>query len=304
MKTKITIPEPCHENWDKMTPTENGRFCLSCSKTVVDFTPMLQEEIQHFFIQNKSNKICGRFRKSQLDSIIIQIPSRVLYSQTGYHKMFLLALFVAMGTTLFSCQNKDGRKQKIDKVEITKDKSKSDSTIGKALISKNDSTCTVPPPPLPPSRKNENDIHSEKYKKMVSGEVILEDHKESENKLKNQKKDKTLSTNNVKKAESDFLTGTVMQTNAEFPGGIDQFHSFFMKEYKNPENVNYWKLNFTLAFAVEKNGTVSFLECSPTVEEPLEKEIIRVLSLCPKWMPGESNGKKVRMLYSVPILLK
>ncbi|WP_235830968.1 hypothetical protein [Flavobacterium ustbae] len=107
-----------------------------------------------------------------------------------------------------------------------------------------------------------------------------------------------------KKEDSSPTIKPLSNTNAEFPGGIDQFHTFFMKEYKKPEGVSYWKLNFTLAFAVEKNGSVSFLECSPAVEEPLEKEIIRVLSLCPKWQPGESNGKKTRMQYSVPILLK
>lgn len=55
-KLKITIPEPCHESWDKMSPNDNGRFCLSCSKTVVDFTTMLPEEVQHFFNQNKNKK--------------------------------------------------------------------------------------------------------------------------------------------------------------------------------------------------------------------------------------------------------
>ena len=117
-KFKITIPEPCQENWEKMTPKENGRFCMSCSKTVVDFTPMLPNEIQHFFIQNQKDRICGRFKNSQLETITIQIPSRVLYSQTKYHKMFLLALFIAMGTTLFSCVNKEGNKKKIDQIEI------------------------------------------------------------------------------------------------------------------------------------------------------------------------------------------
>ncbi|WP_431243925.1 hypothetical protein ACQ9BO_05510 [Flavobacterium sp. P21] len=115
---KITIPEPCHENWDAMTPKDNGRFCMSCSKTVIDFASMLPEEIQHFFIQNQNKKICGRFRNEQLETIIVQIPSRILYTQTQYHKVFLLALFIAMGTTLFSCQDKDGNKKKIENVEI------------------------------------------------------------------------------------------------------------------------------------------------------------------------------------------
>ena len=117
-KYKITIPKPCGENWNKMTPNENGRFCLSCSKTVVDFTSMLPDEIQHFFIQNQNERICGRFKNSQLETITIQIPRQVLYTQTKYHKMFLLALFIAMGTTLFSCADKEGNKNRIDKIEI------------------------------------------------------------------------------------------------------------------------------------------------------------------------------------------
>jgi hypothetical protein len=149
-KHKITIPEPCHENWNKMTPKDNGRFCMSCSKTVVDFTTMLPDEVQHFFIQNQNKSICGRFKKSQLDTITIQIPSQVLYTQTHYHKMFLLALFIAMGTTLFSCQDKNGKKQKIDKIEVVEETQH--ITVGIALPPKHDpknNLNLVPPPPPP-----------------------------------------------------------------------------------------------------------------------------------------------------------
>ncbi|AWK04158.1 hypothetical protein HYN56_07900 [Flavobacterium crocinum] len=116
---KITIPEPCHENWDEMTPKDNGRFCMSCSKTVVDFTSMLPEEIQQYFSSHKN--VCGRLKNEQLGKINIQIPSQIVYSQIHYRKMFLLALFITMGTTLFSCQDKDGNKQKIDNVEVVED---------------------------------------------------------------------------------------------------------------------------------------------------------------------------------------
>ena len=45
MKTPIIfhIPEPCHENWDAMTPQDKGRHCESCNKIVVDFSIMSVE---------------------------------------------------------------------------------------------------------------------------------------------------------------------------------------------------------------------------------------------------------------------
>lgn len=130
---KITIPEPCHENSDKMTPKDNGRFCLSCSKTVVDFTTMLPEEIQQYFISHKN--VCGKLKSEQLSEINIQIPSQILHSQIHYRKMFLLALFIAMGTTLFSCQDKNGNKKKIDRIEVVEDvKPEQHATTGIILM--------------------------------------------------------------------------------------------------------------------------------------------------------------------------
>ncbi|PIF46380.1 TonB-dependent SusC/RagA subfamily outer membrane receptor [Chryseobacterium sp. 52] len=63
---KITIPKPCHENWEIMTPEEKGKFCSVCSKTVRDFTGALDNEMIHFF-SNSSENTCGRFSESQLN---------------------------------------------------------------------------------------------------------------------------------------------------------------------------------------------------------------------------------------------
>jgi len=303
-KHKISIPEPCHEDWNKMTPNDNGRFCMSCAKTVVDFTSMLPEEIQHFFIQNKNEKICGRFKKSQLETITIQIPNRILYSQTHYRKIFLLALFVAMGTTLFSCQTKDGTKQKIEKVEITDDPSKFDSPIGKAKIHKNDSTCDVPPPPAPPSKEHDNLTNSVKHTNRISGEVILENQK-----TKGKNSSKPSSTKSEKKNDSQnedvvYNGGIAIETNAEFPDGIEQFYNFIEKEFKKTENSESANLKIQLSFIVERNGSVTYLRSEPAIDDITEKEIARVFSLCPKWKPGETNGKKARRLYSLPIVLQ
>ena len=279
-KQKITIPEPCHEKWDEMTPKDNGRFCLSCSKTVIDFTIMLPDEVQHFFIQNQSKNICGRFKKSQLDSITIQIPNQVLYTQMHYSKMFLLALFIAMGTTLFSCQDKNGNKQKIDKVEVVEETElENNITKGKALRGKNE----IPPPPPPK-------VDQVKF-------IKPENNITKEEKVTSQKSTKTVE-------EPVYNGGVAIETNAEFPGGIEQFYNYFGKEFKKPENINAKDLKINLSFAVEKNGSVSYLQYVPAIDNSIEQEIIRVLSLCPKWLPGEINGKKVRRQYSLPVVLQ
>ncbi|MGX5685411.1 TonB-dependent receptor plug domain-containing protein [Chryseobacterium cucumeris] len=63
---KITIPKPCHENWNAMTPDEKGRFCAVCSKTVRDFRRASDDEIIDVFA-DASQEICGAFNPLQLN---------------------------------------------------------------------------------------------------------------------------------------------------------------------------------------------------------------------------------------------
>jgi hypothetical protein len=68
MPTVISIPTPCHEDWNKMTAKDQGRHCDVCSKTVVDFTTWYPQQILLHF-ENNTN-VCGRFRIDQLDEPI------------------------------------------------------------------------------------------------------------------------------------------------------------------------------------------------------------------------------------------
>lgn len=63
---KITIPKPCHENWNAMSPDEKGRFCAVCSKTVRDFRKTSDDDIIDVFSKT-SEEICGNFNPSQLN---------------------------------------------------------------------------------------------------------------------------------------------------------------------------------------------------------------------------------------------
>jgi hypothetical protein len=61
MNKNIYIEKPCSENFHNMTSVTGGKFCSTCETKVVDFTKMSLEEIQNFFANHSSNKICGRY---------------------------------------------------------------------------------------------------------------------------------------------------------------------------------------------------------------------------------------------------
>jgi hypothetical protein len=71
MISYITIPEPCHKDWQQMTPNEQGRHCAHCCKTVIDFSAWEPEEIVYYLRARKEEQVCGRFRKAQLDTPIL-----------------------------------------------------------------------------------------------------------------------------------------------------------------------------------------------------------------------------------------
>ena len=75
---RLSIPEPCHEDWNNMTPTLQGRYCQACEKEVTDFSQMTDAQIVQLIEKGKGN-YCGRFRPEQLDrDISLSVPQYVL----------------------------------------------------------------------------------------------------------------------------------------------------------------------------------------------------------------------------------
>ncbi|MDA6072181.1 energy transducer TonB [Flavobacterium sp. AC] len=272
---KISIPEPCQEDWNKMEPKDNGRFCLSCSKTVVDFTSILPNEIQHFFIQNQNKKICGRFKNEQLETIIIQIPSQVLYTQTKYHKIFLLALFIAMGTTLFSCADKDGNKNKIDKIEII------DNTKQNQDESEAHSSCYG----------HEIESKKEKTKKNRSGITI----------------GVLLPANAIETGSFKYniiYNSTDLDVLPVPENGMKKFYDFFSKNYIAPNKPEKFQEKLNILFVVEEDGSLSNFNIPKNTPIKIGEEAIRVLRKAPNWIPGKLKNKVVRSTYVLPITVK
>jgi hypothetical protein len=100
-KIQISIPEPCHQGWQNMTPVEKGRFCSSCQKTVLDFTYLSDNEIIN--LVNKNDTLCGRINTSQLNRNLIETKRTSTYF--GYFVTSVLA-FLGLGTESVVAQEK------------------------------------------------------------------------------------------------------------------------------------------------------------------------------------------------------
>ncbi len=89
----------------------------------------------------------------------------------------------------------------------------------------------------------------------------------------------------------------------DFPGGIQEFYKFIGKNYKTP-NVKNLKGKVFVMFVIEKDGSLTDIKVLRDIGHGTGEEAVRVLKECPKWLPGEQNGKKVRVLYSLPISIQ
>lgn len=92
-----------------------------------------------------------------------------------------------------------------------------------------------------------------------------------------------------------------IEVKPEFPGGISAFYKFVSKNYKKPNGDLHGKIFVT--FIVEKDGSLTDIKVLRDIGQGTGEEAVRVLKTCPKWMPGEQNGKKIRVHYSLPITL-
>lgn len=98
----LNIPRPCSEKWTNFTKTQKGRFCGSCSKVVIDFTTMNDEEILNYF-SNYEGHVCGRFRGEQLKSYLpANIPVR---PGVGLLRAGVLSLLLLLTSKPVSAQN-------------------------------------------------------------------------------------------------------------------------------------------------------------------------------------------------------
>lgn len=116
---------------------------------------------------------------------------------------------------------------------------------------------------------------------------------------KKTKKELDNDSNIQKELENKIYDYNDISIRPQFPGGIQKFYDFVGKNYRAPKEDIKGKI--FVQFVVEKDGSLTDIKVMRDLGYGTGQEAVRVLSKCPKWIPGEVQGQKVKVLYSLPI---
>ena len=98
----------------------------------------------------------------------------------------------------------------------------------------------------------------------------------------------------------------VVEKMPEFPGGLQALTKYLQTNVAYPETSAQKGIQgrVIVQFVVEKDSTITNVEVGNSVDSLLDAEAIRVVEAMPKWVPGEQNGKPVRVKYTLPVTFR
>ena len=104
--------------------------------------------------------------------------------------------------------------------------------------------------------------------------------------------------------QDNSKTYDVVEEMPSFPGGVGAMMSFISSNVKFPVGDYCAQGRVIVSFVVERDGSLSNVKVTRSVEELLDKEAIRVVKSMPRWKPGRQYGKVVRCKYTVPVVFR
>ncbi|RZK19549.1 MAG: TonB family protein [Pedobacter sp.] len=108
------------------------------------------------------------------------------------------------------------------------------------------------------------------------------------------------STANNNEKVFDFVS---IEKQPEFPGGIRKFYEYLGKSINYPKMAleNNVQGKVFLSFIVEKDGSLTGVQITRGLGSGTDEEAMRVISESPKWNPGISEGRAVRVKYNINV---
>ena len=110
--------------------------------------------------------------------------------------------------------------------------------------------------------------------------------------------------------EKDPEVYTIVEEQAEYPGGIQELYKFINNNIVFPESAkqdsSFIACKVFVKFIINEDGVLNnaqiIKECNGCPD--CDKEALRVVKTMPNWKPGRQSGIPVKVYYNLPIKFK
>ncbi len=127
----LKIENPCGEDWAQMKPDAQGRFCSHCSKTVVNFAELTDNQILKI-IEREEGRVCGRFHNDQLNRPMAETKQQ---NAGGAVQKILAAMLAVSAANYVAAQTPETKTEVVDSVgRVNENKMDFTITMGKPLV--------------------------------------------------------------------------------------------------------------------------------------------------------------------------
>lgn len=295
MKIKPTIKTPCPANWDKMKIGVNSRYCGNCEKYVVDFTKKSREEILEYLILNHQSKTCGHFFRHQLDYAEDDFMVTVTTIAEKQKDPRLGLAVLVFGSIMMAGCSEPTHEQVNSNIDLMTKGTEKSFTISE-VNNKHDTIEAIPPAEKPVAKNTSRAETISIIEPTITGDIEPE----------------LLIDGMVTMGEVDLsssqtrLDYVLVETKPEFPGGLDSLSEFIAANIKYPaKSVKARKQGKVyIGFVIDTTGFVKEPEIIKSFDPSLDSAALDVVNKLPKWTPGESQGQKVEVQFTLPVNFK
>jgi protein TonB len=112
-----------------------------------------------------------------------------------------------------------------------------------------------------------------------------------------------ISTGLFSQKDSTTTIYEIIEVMPEFPGGQAKLYEFLYQNLVIPQlnTDNQIQGKIYVKFVIKKDGSIDDIQVIKSSYKELNEEVIRVIKLMPKWVPGMQNGQAVDYYFTLPI---
>ena len=110
----------------------------------------------------------------------------------------------------------------------------------------------------------------------------------------------------VVEQDDDDRIFDIVEVNAKFPGGDEACMKWLSEHIKYPSICQEQGVQgrVTVAFVVNRDGSIVDVEVVKSPDPNLAKEAERVVKMMPKWTPAKQGNKTVRSRFRLPVMFR